>query len=35
MKEVVVEAFAIGLTVVLVALTWLVYRLAVALEKRG
>jgi hypothetical protein len=29
------EALVIGLSVVLVALTWLVYKLAVALEKRA
>lgn len=29
------EAFVVGLSVVLVALTWLLYKLAVVLEKRG
>jgi hypothetical protein len=29
-----VEALVIGLTVVLAALTWLLYKLAVVLEKR-
>lgn len=28
------EAFVVGLSVVLVGLTWLLYRLAAALEKR-
>lgn len=29
------EALVIGLSVALIALTWLLYRLAVALEKRA
>ena len=29
------EAYVVGLSVALIALTWLLYKLAVALEKRG